>query len=169
MKNLICFSFLLFFVSNYANAQFFQTGQDPSQIHWRQINTEKFQVIYPEEFDKEAQRLSFVLSEVYKYGAKSLNFNPRKISVVLHTRTVKSNGLVAWAPKRIELFTTPHQQIYSQDWLEQLAIHEFRHVVQMDKIQSELPFILKSVDMEDIELINTTKIHVERILDAAIG
>lgn len=145
MKNLICFSFLLFFVSNYANAQFFQTGQDPSQIRWRQINTEKFQVIYPEEFDKEAQRLSFVLSEVYKYGAKSLNFNPRKISVVLHTRTVKSNGLVAWAPKRIELFTTPHQQIYSQDWLEQLAIHEFRHVVQMDKIQSELPFILKLI------------------------
>ena len=34
---------------------------------------------------------------------------------------------------------------------------------------TELPFILKSVDMEDIELINTTKIHVERILDAAIG
>jgi aspartate racemase len=34
---------------------------------------------------------------------------------------------------------------------------------------TELPFILKSVDMEDIELLNTTKIHVERILDAAIG
>ena len=145
MKYLICFSFLIFFAATHANAQFFQTGQDPSQIRWRQINTEKFQVIYPEEFDKEAQRLSFVLSEVYKYGAKSLNYNPRKISVVLHTRTVKSNGLVAWAPKRIELFTTPHQQIYSQDWLEQLAIHEFRHVVQMDKIQNELPFILKLI------------------------
>jgi hypothetical protein len=80
---------------------------------------------------------------VYDYGSKTLNFSPRKISVVLHTRTVHSNGLVAWAPKRIELFTTPHQQIYSQDWLEQLAIHEFRHVVQMDKIQNDLPFILK--------------------------
>jgi aspartate racemase len=34
---------------------------------------------------------------------------------------------------------------------------------------TELPLILKSSDMEDIELINTTKIHVERILDAAIG
>jgi aspartate racemase len=34
---------------------------------------------------------------------------------------------------------------------------------------TELPFILKSVDMEDIELLNTTKIHVEKILDAAIG
>lgn len=34
---------------------------------------------------------------------------------------------------------------------------------------TELPLILKSSDMEDIELINTTKIHIERILDAVIG
>lgn len=34
---------------------------------------------------------------------------------------------------------------------------------------TELPLILKSSDMEDIELLNTTKIHVEQILDAAIG
>jgi aspartate racemase len=33
---------------------------------------------------------------------------------------------------------------------------------------TELPLILKSSDMEDIELLNTTKIHVERILDAVI-
>jgi len=34
---------------------------------------------------------------------------------------------------------------------------------------TELPLILKSSDMEDIELLNTTKIHVERILDSVIG
>jgi aspartate racemase len=34
---------------------------------------------------------------------------------------------------------------------------------------TELPLLLKTSDMEDIELLNTTKIHVERILDAAIG
>lgn len=144
MKHIPVILFLLFLLAvTTANAQFFQTGQDPSQLRWRQINTSQFQVIYPEEFDKEAQRLTFVLSKVYEYGTKTMNFNPRKISVVLHTRTVQSNGLVAWAPKRVELFTTPHQQIYSQDWLEQLALHEFRHVIQMDKIQSELPLILK--------------------------
>jgi aspartate racemase len=46
------------------------------------------------------------------------------------------------------------------------------HEAQIDSLilgGTELPFILKSVDMEDIELINTTKIHVEKILDAAIG
>lgn len=128
-----------------AKAQYFQTGQDPSRIKWRQINTTNFQIIYPEEFEKQAQRISFVFDKVYEYGWKTLNFKPHKVSVVLHTQTVKSNGLMAWAPKRIELFTTPHQQIYAQDWLEQLAIHEFRHLVQIDKIQSELPGVVKFI------------------------
>jgi len=33
---------------NIANAQYFQTGQDPAYIRWRQINTENFQLIYPD-------------------------------------------------------------------------------------------------------------------------
>src|SRR5664279_1741330 len=33
---------------------------------------------------------------------------------------------------------------------------------------TELPLILKASDMEDIEMLNTTKIHVERILDAVL-
>ena len=58
---------------------------------------------------------------------------------------MRSNGFAAWAPARVELFTTPDQSIYAQDWLEQLAIHEFRHVVQIDKIGSEMPGILKVI------------------------
>lgn len=34
---------------------------------------------------------------------------------------------------------------------------------------TELPLILKSSDFEDIEMINTAKIQVERVLDAVIG
>lgn len=125
--------------------QYFQTGQDPSSIKWRQINTENFQIIYPQESEKQAQKLTFILEKAYNYGIHTLNFRPKKVSVVLHTYTANSNGLLAWAPKRIELFTTPNQQIYAQDWLEQLAIHEFRHLVQMDKIQNEMPGLLKAI------------------------
>jgi hypothetical protein len=145
MKTISIVVLLLIFSASIAKAQFFQTGQDPSSIDWRQINTTNFQIIYPEEFEKQAQRLSFVLEKVYDYGWKTLDSKPHKISVVLHTRTVNSNGLVAWAPKRIELFTTPNQKIYSQDWLEQLALHEFRHLVQLDKIQTEMPGLIKVI------------------------
>ncbi len=145
MKKVIILLIIILSGSEIAKGQYFQTGQDPSNIRWHQINTANFQVIFPEEFEKQAQIFSSVLEKVYQFGSKTLNHSPRRISVVLHTRTVKSNGLLAWAPKRIELFTTPHQQIYAQDWMEQLALHEFRHLVQLDKIQSEMPFLLKAI------------------------
>jgi aspartate racemase len=34
---------------------------------------------------------------------------------------------------------------------------------------TEIPLILKTSDMEDVELLNTTKVHVECILDAALS
>lgn len=142
MKKYFLFIFFVFFL-NVANAQYFQTGQDPASIRWHQINTENFQLIFPDYYEIQAQKLAQVLEQVYLKGGKTLNHSPKKISVILHTQTVKSNGLVAYAPKRAEFYTIPHQDIYAQDWLHQLAIHEFRHVVQIDKINSELPKIIR--------------------------
>ncbi len=141
MKKLLCVFFI--FVSFYASAQYFQTGQDPAAIKWRQINTQNFQLIYPDYYENQAQQLAQKLERVYEYGSYSLGYKPKKISVILHTQTVKSNGLVAYAPKRSEFYTTPHQSIYPQDWLEQLVLHEFRHVVQIDKVNEALPNIIK--------------------------
>lgn len=142
MKNGVVILFFLFLVK-ISSGQYFVTGQDRANIKWKQINTFNFQIIYPNTFDTEARRLATILRKVYKVGGKSLNHSPERISILIHSQTIKSNGLVAWAPKRMELFTTPSQSTYAQDWLEQLAIHEFRHVVQVDKLQDELPKLLK--------------------------
>src|SRR5690606_20999145 len=137
MKKLILLT-LLFTLVVQLSAQYFQTGQDPASIRWRQLNTRNFQLIYPDYFENQAQKLAWTLETVYPYGSFSLKHNPGKMPVVLHTQTIKSNGLVAWAPRRAEFYTTPHQGIYPQDWLEQLALHEFRHVVQINKVNSNL-------------------------------
>ena len=142
MKKVLSLLALGFLLPVAAFSQYYETGQDPAGIRWRQINTANFQVIFPEDFEPEAQRVAYIFERVYQYAAENLGQSPRKISVVLHTHTVKSNALVAWAPRRIEFFTTPHQQIYAQDWLEQLAVHEFSHVMQMDRVQEELPKLL---------------------------
>ena len=126
-------------------AQYFSTGDDPGSIRWRELRTENFQLIYPEEYEEKAQSVAHIFEKVYEYGYHSLKHAPRKISIILHTHAVKSNGLVAWSPKRMELFPTPNQTLYAQDWIEQLAIHEFRHVVQMDKIQDNMPGILNAI------------------------
>jgi hypothetical protein len=138
---LVIFFVFPFFVT----AQYYVLGDDPGAIRWRQINTANFQVIYPAGVEVKAQRMASILEKVYLFAGSSLRHKPSAISVILHTNTVRSNGFVAWAPSRVELFTTPHQEIYAQDWLEQLAIHEFRHVVQIDKIDAELPQIFKII------------------------
>ncbi len=114
--------------------QFFSTGQDPYLTEWEQIKTENFRIIYPEEFYKEANRLANLLDYSYEYSSQSLDKRPGKVSVILHSSSVISNGYVSWAPKRMEFVTTPPTEGYAEDWLEQLALHEFRHVVQMDKL-----------------------------------
>jgi hypothetical protein len=134
-----------FFLPYLVVSQYYVLGDDPGSIRWKQINTNNFQIVYPSGVEVKAQRMATILEKVYIFAGTSLNHKPSKISVILHTSTVRSNGFVAWAPSRVELFTTPHQEIYAQDWLEQLAIHEFRHVVQIDKIDSELPQLFKLI------------------------
>jgi Tol biopolymer transport system component len=136
--------FFLFFISLpfQSSAQYFISGQDPSKIKWDQINSENFQIIYPQDFKAEAQRLANSLEAVYIYDTYTLNFKPRKISVILHNFSSVSNAFVAWAPKRAEFYTIPGQDIYPQDWLDQLALHEFRHVVQVSKMYQGFTKIL---------------------------
>lgn len=123
-------------------AQYFSWGNEPQSIKWRQIKTDNFQVIYPSTHDSVAQRFTNLLEFVYDACGHSLGHAPAKISVVLHVNSTIANGSVAWAPKRMDIFDAPSQDIHSQDWLTQLAIHEFRHVVQTDKLNQGITNII---------------------------
>jgi hypothetical protein len=68
----------------------------------------------------------------------SLNKKPRRISIILQNQTVESNGFVQLAPRRSEFYAIPGQEFDYQDWLNSLAVHELRHVVQLDKIAGNL-------------------------------
>ncbi|SMO64767.1 hypothetical protein SAMN06265379_10462 [Saccharicrinis carchari] len=123
-------------------AQYYSSGTDPSHIKWHKIETENFKLVFPDTFKQKGQYLAKVFEEIYKSGGASLKHHPRKISVLIHSETAYSNGFVSWAPKRIELYNNPNQNIYAQDWLQQLALHEFRHVVQLDKLNTGFTKIL---------------------------
>lgn len=143
---------LVFILLNFylANAQFYSTGQDRASLKWREITTEKFQLIYPDYFEEEGQRIANLVSELYECSSKTLEHKPKKVSILFHTESAKSNGYVVWAPHRSELYTTPSNATLSNDWLEHLAIHEFRHIVQIDKIEQGLPKILNYLFGEQI-------------------
>jgi hypothetical protein len=127
------------------NAQFYSTGQDPATTKWEQINTDNFQIIFQKDFSDKAQYVANTLEFHYSKVGNSLNHKPKKVSVIIHNQTIRANGYVAWAPKRMELYTTPSQDSYPDIWLKHLCIHEFRHVVQIDKLNQGITNILRIV------------------------
>jgi hypothetical protein len=134
--------FFLMMVSFESGAQYFMTGQEPASTNWMQINTENFQLIFPESFSGKAQNVANILEYTYTTTSNSLNHEPRKASVVIHNKSVTSNGFVAPAPHRIELYSMPPQDNTTMDWLEHLCIHEMRHFVQIDKLNQGITKVL---------------------------
>ncbi|MFA7081633.1 MAG: hypothetical protein WC135_03375 [Bacteroidales bacterium] len=112
-------------------SQYYTSGIDNGNIKWRQIKTKKFGVIYPDFYEAKAQEFASALDSIYGFVGKTLNTIPPNVPFVLHTNTSYSNGLSTWAPKRNEIWTTTHPDTYAYPWMWQLAIHEWRHSVQV--------------------------------------
>lgn len=136
------FLILLFLINIPVIGQFYSMGEHPSSTKWNQINTDKFQIIFDENAEKNAQKVANILDKVYKYVGQNLEGYPAKISIILQNHTTESNGFVTLAPKRSEFFTTAPQDNDVIDWLGLLAIHELRHVLQMDNLNQGITKIL---------------------------
>lgn len=117
-------------------AQYFSIGTDPSSVHWEVIETSHFKVIFPKEYRNNAQEIVRNLEFLYPKIGKTLNMSPRKTTLIIHNRTIVSNGVTTLTPKRIELFTAQSPNGYAQPWMDQLILHEMRHICQMDKLNS---------------------------------
>ncbi len=156
-KYLLVFLILLNLLSiqHLSYGQFFNNGQDRGSIKWKHIRTVNFNVIFPEGFEVQGERVARLLEKSYEYTTFSLNHKPKKVSVVLHTESSISNASLGWAPSRIDMYTVPPQDCYSQDWFEQLSIHEFRHLIQLSKIESEMPVLLRYIFGESAAAILT--------------
>ena len=72
--------------------------------------------------------------KIYPLVGHSLRQQKTSIPIVLQNRGTLANGFVQLAPKKSQFYTTPPQQFDSQDWLNNLAVHELRHVAQFDKL-----------------------------------
>ncbi len=108
----------------------------PASTRWHQINTDHFNIIFPKGFDREGNRVANILESIHTPASQSLGVKPRKFSVILQNQHAIPNGFVTIAPRRSEFFTTSRQDykfLGNTDWLEFLAVHEFRHMVQFEK------------------------------------
>ena len=121
-----------------ARAQFYTVGSDPSNLKWYSTETPYYKLIYPEGADSLARVYGRLLEQFRVPMGNTIGTTPgdlpkgKKMPVVLHTHNPYSNGSVAWAPRRMDLFTLPEP--YGSDpspWEIQLAAHEPRHQAQL--------------------------------------
>ena len=109
---------------------------NPPSVKWYRVNTPHFKVLYPKGFEDQAQRLANTLEHIRVAEGKTMGATPRKFSVILQNQSAVSNGFVSLIPKRSEFYTMPPQDYNfggTNDWLNQLATHEYRHMTQFER------------------------------------
>ena len=121
----------------HAQIQLFSaTGNDPGRLRWSTFQTGDYQLVYPRGLDSLATVYGTLLQQYSVPLSASSGFRPnekfsRPMPVILHPYAGISNGLVAWAPRRMDLFTLPDVSGMTPiPWAKLLAIHEGRHVAQ---------------------------------------
>lgn len=119
-------------------AQYVVNGSDPANTRWSQLSSPNYCLIYPEEIDSLARSYLSLLEEARAGVMDPLLIQPKPIPVILHPYNCYSNGMVTWAPKRMELYSTPPTNGYPENWERQLAIHESRHVGQCSHYEQGL-------------------------------
>lgn len=116
-------------------AQFLDYGSDPSRFKWHRVQLPHYNLIYPVGIDSMAYQYALYLENVYPHMQKTIGKPVNmKFPVILHPASMSSNGLVSWAPRRMELITTPSSKLDIQSWDKHLVTHESRHVFQMGKV-----------------------------------
>jgi hypothetical protein len=128
MKRLLALLLLLPYITF---AQHF--GGNPPSLKWRQINTDTVRVIFPAGLEPQGQRVSDIVHYLNRHARTSIGNRQQKVNIVLQNQTLQSNGYVQLGPFRSEFFLAPPPsslELGSLPWEEQLALHEYRHVLQ---------------------------------------
>ena len=117
---ILLIAMILLLASSQARGQFYSDGCDPGSLKWSSVETATYRIIYPRGLDSLARVYAANLENCADAVGWSIGYRPnssykKKMPVVLHPYNVSSNGLVTWAPRRLELITTP--EVYSSDAL----------------------------------------------------
>lgn len=123
-------------------------GGNPSSLHWKQINTDSFRIVFPEGLDTTAFNVASLVRFQQRNIAGTIGEKQRKVNIVLQNQMTYSNGYVGLAPFRSEFYLMPPMdvtQLGAQNWADNLAIHEYRHVEQYNNFDVGLSHVFKII------------------------
>ena len=121
------------------NAQRF-AGNPPS-LKWKQTAGKTSTVIFTPGFEDAAKRITAITDAIASQKNGILGKVSKPISIVIQPSPVVSNAYVGLAPWRSEFYAMPLQnslQLGSTNWMDNLAIHEYRHVHQYSNFRKGL-------------------------------
>ncbi len=108
-------------------------GGNPSALKWKKMGGDAVDVLFPAGTEFAANRVNGITGYLEKMASPKLGNATRRIPIVLQTLPTISNAYVGLAPWRSEFFLYPPQNaltLGSTGWLDNLSVHEYRHVHQ---------------------------------------
>lgn len=122
-------------------AQNFTLDQSSSSVEWETISNNYVKLIYPNNLKQESIYIANLINHYSNVVGLSYNiYSPKKFTLVLRPELSSPNGFVGFGPRRSEWFSSSSFSTFvgSSEWYQTLAIHEYRHVIQLDKYSSTI-------------------------------
>lgn len=108
-------------------------GANPSSVKWKKIRGKAADIVFPNGADSAAMRVNAITQLLENQSSGRLGNASLRIPIVLQTLPTVSNAYVGLGPWRSEFFLFPPQDalyLGSTSWLDNLSVHEYRHVHQ---------------------------------------
>ena len=120
-------------LANGLMAQSYDIGLNPPSIQWKYIENDAVKIIYQEGIYSQAARIANVIQKLSDSSYFSLGPKKKQVSIILQNQSITPNAFVGVGPFRSEFYTNPPQNNFGGaiDWNDLLAIHEYRHVQQL--------------------------------------
>lgn len=149
MKYLIAFLFLL---TCYFNLEAQEFGGNRFSTRWQQLDTDTARIIFPRGLDRSAARVLGTIHSIAEKDQITLGGKLKKINIVLQPHTTISNGYVGLGPYRSEFYMTPPADNFdmgTSNWIDQLTLHEYRHVQQYNNFYSGASKVMRRLFGEE--------------------
>lgn len=125
---------ILMILSKYGFTQPNYWGGHSFETKWEKLSTVNTNIFYPQGWKSKAVEVMHWTKVFDSLSAStSLGLLKYKAPIVLQPFTTQSNGYVTYGPYKSEFYLTGNPEVYSQssnDWLQQLTFHEYRHIQQ---------------------------------------
>ncbi len=137
LKKILTISLLILSLAQ-AKAQFVNNGRGSASVRWQELKAPSYSLLYPVDYTQAAMRMAGFMDSVSSHITHNLQTDLMRAPMVVYNRDQFSNGMVTWAPKRAELAITAPINSTSTPWMQQLVVHEWRHVAQISALRNGL-------------------------------